>query len=244
MKLLAQREYENIKEFIYRTLKYNIMTLFLKPGEKISESELQNFFNTSKSPIREALVKLKEEKLVEAIPQKGTFISKINLKLVENTLFIRKVLEKEVLRLVILSSLDKRVLIEKLNENLLFIEKIIKECTCNEKLVELFNLDKQFHEIIFKFVDKGEIWDIISSSSTHYERFRVLETPEQKTLLFILKQHRRIIELIKNGDVSLIEETITLHGENFLNSCNTLLTKYNSYFLTEEKKNEEVVANI
>ena len=166
------------------------------------------------------------------------------LKLVENTLFIRKVLEKEVLRLVILSSLDKRVLIEKLNENLLLIEKIIKECTCNEKLVELFNLDKQFHEIIFKFVDKGEIWDIISSSSTHYERFRVLETPEQKTLLFILKQHRRIIELIKNGDVSLIEETITLHGENFLNSCNTLLTKYNSYFLTEEKKNEEVVANI
>ena len=85
MKLLAQREYENIKEFIYRTLKYNIMTLFLKPGEKISESELQNFFNTSKSPIREALVKLKEEKLIEAIPQKGTFISKINLKLVENT---------------------------------------------------------------------------------------------------------------------------------------------------------------
>ena len=116
MKLLAQREYENIKEFIYRTLKYNIMTLFLKPGEKISESELQNFFNTSKSPIREALVKLKEEKLIEAIPQKGTFISKINLKLVENTLFIRKILEKEVLRLVILSPLDKKVLIEKLNE--------------------------------------------------------------------------------------------------------------------------------
>ena len=116
MKLLAQREYENIKEFIYRTLKYNIMTLFLKPGEKISESELQNFFNTSKSPIREALVKLKEEKLIEAIPQKGTFISKINLKLVENTLFIRKILEKEVLRLVILSPLDKKVLIEKLND--------------------------------------------------------------------------------------------------------------------------------
>lgn len=231
MKLLIQNENESIKEYIYKTLKYNIMTLFLKPGEKISESELQSIFNTSKSPIREALVKLKEEKLIDTIPQKGTFISKINLKLVENTLFIRKVLEKEILKLVILSSKNKTILLEELNENFVLIEKIIKECTSNEKLVKLFNLDKQFHEYIFKFVDRDEIWKIISSSSTHYERFRVLETPEQENLSFILEQHKRIIDIIKKGEIDSIEETITLHSQNFLNSCNNLLKKYKDYFI-------------
>ena len=98
MKLLEAEKNENIKQNIYRNLKYNIMSLTLKPGEKISESELQKIFNASKSPIREALAKLKEEALIDVIPQKGTFISKISTSRLDEAMFMRESLEKSVFK--------------------------------------------------------------------------------------------------------------------------------------------------
>ena len=230
MKLLEIDKNENIKENIYRNLKYNIMSLSLKPGEKISESELQTLFNSSKSPIREALAKLKEENLIDVIPQKGTFISKINLKLVESTLFIRKVVENEVLTLAKNSTLSKKNLIKELNKNFLTMKSIISTCEKNEDLLTLFKFDKEFHRSIFEFVDKEEVWNIITLSSTHYERFRVLETPELKNILFILDQHQRIIDLLKDKSKCSISFIQDLHVENFTNSFETLLNKYPDYF--------------
>lgn len=231
MKLLEAEKNENIKQNIYRNLKYNIMSLTLKPGEKISESELQKIFNASKSPIREALAKLKEEALIDVIPQKGTFISKINLKLVESTLFIRKVVENEVLFLVKNSKIEKENLIKNLNENFYNMKSIISTCQKPENLLKLFDLDKEFHKIIFKFVDKEEVWNIITSSSTHYERFRVLETPELNNILFILEQHQRIIDLLKDENKTNISFIRDLHVKNFTNSFENLINKYPNYFI-------------
>ena len=55
---------ENNKQFTYRILKKNIMKLSLKPGEEISEVEISEALNVSRTPVREAIVKLKEEKLI------------------------------------------------------------------------------------------------------------------------------------------------------------------------------------
>lgn len=231
MKLLESEKNESIKQNIYRNLKYNIMSLTLKPGEKISESELQKLFNASKSPIREALAKLKEENLIDVIPQKGTFISKINLKLVESTLFIRKVVENEVLFLAKTSKKDKLEFIKNLDKNFLEMKSIISICKKPENLLNLFDLDKEFHKIIFNFIDKAEVWDIISSSSTHYERFRVLETPELNNILFILEQHQRIIDLLKGTNDDNISSIKDLHVKNFTNSFENLVQKYPDYFL-------------
>lgn len=236
MRLLEVEKNENMKQNIYRNLKYNIMSLTLKPGEKISESELQKIFSVSKSPIREALVKLKEEKLIEVIPQRGTFISKINLKLVESTLFIRKVVESETLCLVKSSKKNKENLIKKLNKNFLSMKSIISTCEKTENLLKLFELDKEFHRIIFEYIDKREVWDTITSSSTHYERFRVLETPELNNISFILEQHQRIIDLLKNNENINISFIQDLHVKNFTNSFESLLNKYPDYFSTIPKE--------
>ena len=88
---------ENNRNYIYRTLKDNIMQLYLKPGEPISEIELGKSFNVSRTPIREAFIKLAEEKLVDIFPQRGSFISHIDLNIVEEGIFMRKSLEKSVL---------------------------------------------------------------------------------------------------------------------------------------------------
>ena len=90
---------ENNKEFSYRVIKEGIMSLELCPGQEISEIELAEALQISRTPIREVMTKLREENLVNVIPQVGTYVSKIKLKLIEEAAFMRFTLEKEVLKL-------------------------------------------------------------------------------------------------------------------------------------------------
>ena len=90
---------ENNRAYTYRVLKENIMRLNLKPGESISEIELSEALNVSRTPVREAIVKLSEEKLVDVFPQRGSFVSKINLNLVEEAVFLRELCEKKILEI-------------------------------------------------------------------------------------------------------------------------------------------------
>ena len=90
---------ENNKDYAYRVIKEGIMYLELQPGQAISEIELAEALNLSRTPIREVMAKLREENLVEVLPQVGTYVSKINSQLVEEASFMRFTLEKEVLKL-------------------------------------------------------------------------------------------------------------------------------------------------
>ena len=94
----ARKAGENNKTYSYRILRNAIMYLELKPGQAISEVELAEALNISRTPIREVLTQLKEENLVEVIPQVGTYVTKINLQLIEEAAFMRYILEKEVLK--------------------------------------------------------------------------------------------------------------------------------------------------
>lgn len=78
--ILSKRiEKENNREYAYRVLRDNIMTLQLLPGTTINEGELAELFHTSRTPIHEAVLMLKEEYLVDVYPQSGSKISRIQL---------------------------------------------------------------------------------------------------------------------------------------------------------------------
>ena len=90
---------EHGKEYAYRVLKDNIMSLELKPGELLSESDLSEKLNISRTPIREVIMRLKGEHLIEVKPQAGTYVSLIDKEIIEEAIFMRSLLEKEVLNL-------------------------------------------------------------------------------------------------------------------------------------------------
>ena len=86
------------KEDVDEGLKENIMSLELKPGELLSEVELSEKLNISRTPIREVLMRLKNEHLIEVKPQSGTYVSLIDLDLIEEAIFMRFALEEKVLK--------------------------------------------------------------------------------------------------------------------------------------------------
>ncbi|EPZ54229.1 bacterial regulatory s, gntR family protein [[Clostridium] sordellii ATCC 9714] len=155
--ILYERKHKEIaKEYAYRVLKDNIMSLNLKPGELLSESNLSEKLKISRTPIREILMKLKNEHLIEVKPQAGTYVSLIDMDLISEAIFMRSVLEKEVL-IEACNKFPEELFIE-LEKNL-FAQKLVVDKPGKE--IEFHDLDKNFHKLIFLGCNKANIWDAI-----------------------------------------------------------------------------------
>lgn len=196
---------ENNKDYAYRMIKDSIMSLKLKPGQSISEVELADALSLSRTPIREVLTKLREEHLVDVIPQVGTYISKINPQLINEASFMRYILEKEVLKLAC-DSFPKTSMLE-LKKNIILQEELIGQ---NGKEIEFHALDKEFHQIIFKGNQKENIWEAITRISTHYNRMRLL-SEMRFSYDDVIAQHARIIEILENKDCDQVEDIVRKH---------------------------------
>ena len=85
-------------ELAYEQLSEAILTTRLKPGTPISENELASAIGMSRTPIREAIRRLAEERLVELTSQFGTMVSRIDAGKARQAVFVRQTIECEVLR--------------------------------------------------------------------------------------------------------------------------------------------------
>lgn len=205
MILYDKLDKENGKDYVYRVLKDNIMCLELKPGELLSESDLAKKLNVSRTPIREVLIKLKAEKLIEVKPQAGTYVSLIDWNLIEEAIFIRYNLEKEALKEACENFSDD-ILMEM--EKCLFAQKLIAQK--GDNLLEFHNLDKEYHRLLFVGINKSNVWESICNISTHYNRMRLLSEMKLNKE-FLVDQHITYLDIIKNKDSNIIDEVVSHH---------------------------------
>lgn len=203
--LTPKYSWESNKEYAYRMIKESIMTLELEPGQAISEVELADALQLSRTPIREVLAKLREEHLVEVVPQVGTYISKISLQMNQEASFMRYVLEKEVFKLAC-ESFPKSAFAE-LKKNFALQQELLGQ---QGKEKEFHRLDKQFHLIIFKGKNKEHIWEAITRISTHYNRVRLLSEMQHSFDKAII-EHGKIVEMIEQKDDAHIENIVREH---------------------------------
>src|ERR671938_1085574 len=78
---------------VYAALRDAIIRAELAPGRQLSENELAAWLGVSRTPVREALVRLRDERLVAIVPQLGTYVSRISPQAVSDAHFIREALE-------------------------------------------------------------------------------------------------------------------------------------------------------
>ena len=100
MKILERLPRENGRDYALRVIKDNIIHLNLEPGSQISENELSAKLGLSRTPVREALIELSKVRIIEIQPQKRSVVALIDYDLVEESRFMRNVLECAVVDLV------------------------------------------------------------------------------------------------------------------------------------------------
>lgn len=224
---------ENNKAYSYRLIKQAIMELELKPGQAFSEVELADVLQISRTPIREVMASLREEHLIEVMPQVGTYVSKIKSQLIDEAAFMRFVLEREVLKLA--ANEVSPTLIFDLKRNVMQQEELLKT-PGNERAFH--QLDQQFHATIFQAMRKEHIWGSINRISTHYNRIRLLSEMEH-SFERAIEQHKRIIDVIEQQQVDGAEGIVYQHIIEPMKQWDTLFepgSPYASYFdLTTDK---------
>ena len=224
---LERSRKESAREYVIRVLRHNIINLNLKPGQHVSENEIAEILGVSRTPVREAFIELSRSSMVEIYPQKGTYISLIDLEIVEESRFMRCVLEKAVVELAcdMLSQIDMVTL----EENL----QLQDSCVIRKDYKRLLSLDNSFHELLFKACNKEMTYSLIKSVMAHFDRVRILNLAEMD-MKRTVNDHQEILEAIKDKDketsADLMEKHLTrvIFDQDYLTKIHPEYFKRNS----------------
>ena len=147
---------------IYQFLLNAIVTVRLSPGIGLKEKEVIKRLGVSRTPIREALLRLEDEGLVQIFPQSGTYVSKIKIEAVLESQFIREALECSVARYAARNRNDE--LLESLSRKLEDYETALNDDEMKPHLTEAPWLIVVFAERYGKNADGSGSPSLVSSS--------------------------------------------------------------------------------
>jgi len=150
---------------IFDILKGRIINLEMKPGDHVQEKDLIEEFGVSRTPVREALIKLSQIGLIETRPRVGTFVTQIDLKSVKNAYEVKKNLEGLAAELAARRATDNEIkeLFEIINRFSRYdIVKDYKQC---------INDDQRFHQIIRQASRNEMLIEILDQLNTKTARF-------------------------------------------------------------------------
>lgn len=204
MKILSRIPKENARAYAIRVLMYNIMTLELAPGSAISENELSNLLSLSRTPIREALIELSRMDLVEIIPQRGSYVTKINYDSIEESKFMRLVIEIAVLKLACEGISEHYY--DAMEKNL----EQQRQYSKNAQFEKFLRLDDEFHELIFQSVNKLRTYHVIKHAMLQFDRLRRISATSGMSQ-HTVQDHEDILYALRRKDAELAEVVMTRH---------------------------------
>lgn len=223
MKILKKLAKENNRDFALRVIKANIINLELKPGSMISEQDIANELNLSRTPVHEALQELASTKIIQILPQRGSYVSLIDLALVDEAIFLRSTIETAVAEL----ACEKATLQDfgSMEENLNLQEFFLSK----QNIQKLFDLDDSFHKNLYKITNKMQCYDMIKLMNIHLDRIRELHLQSTNPTT-VVEEHKNIFTALKNKDKSSVKELLNIHLTKLYSQENEIKKKFADYF--------------
>jgi len=212
-------------DFIYSDILDRIISLKLSPGSKISENQICEEYNVSRSVIRHIFARLAQINFLTVYPQRGTYVNYIDLEYIRNALLIRLSIEKEILYRFMQKE-DKSDIITKMKENMKQQEKFYHE---KEYLIEFKELDEEFHNYIIMSVENNAILPLINDHLLHISRWRNVYIKSGYKLSKLIDEHKSILEAIEANDTERALRCMNNHIDT-VSGIASLDPEYLSYF--------------
>lgn len=214
---------------VYETLREKIINLEYKPGQELNVNSLVEEMGVSRSPIRDALLRLSLDKLVDIFPQKGTRVSYLDKNIIKQERFMRVNLELGVLKLFMakLSDENKRKIYSAKLQAILLQQHA--SLLGEDKKVFMKN-DDSLHHFFYEETDNQWIWDVINSHAGNDHRIRILSYNKKIIASHVEDEHKALVEAVESGN---IDEAIRIdreHLEKLTDVLDDLCKEYPEYF--------------
>ncbi len=209
---------------LFDLLRTEIMSLKLAPGTVLSRLELQERFGLSSTPIRDALMRLQEEGLVDIFPQHATLVSRIDLRRAREAQFLRRSVEIEIVRL--LAAAPDEQLVGQLRS-------IIRQQEAFAGLdeQEAFTArDELFHRVLYEAADVADLWQVVRRQGGHIDRLRRLNLPVAGKMQEIVRDHAAVVDAVAKGEPRAAEEAMRAHLSRSLGFADRLRDAHPDYF--------------
>jgi DNA-binding GntR family transcriptional regulator len=187
------------------TLRREIISLRLAPGAALSENELAGQLGVSRTPVRESLILLQGEGLVQVYPQVGSFVSLVDPERVAEAQFIREAIECSSLASihVPLDAAEAAGLADDLARQ--------ERAARRNDPDAFFELDEEFHRSLLRIAGHESAWRTVTSQKAHLDRARRLSLVDTRPLTTLVEQHRSVAEALITGDRTAAIDHLRAH---------------------------------
>ncbi|PKU25062.1 GntR family transcriptional regulator [Telmatospirillum siberiense] len=209
---------------IYQTLRRDIVSLHRKPGDPIIEKDLAATFGVSRTPIREALLRLATEQLVEIAPQSGTFVARIPLNALPEAIVIRRALEEFSVKSAAENASRSQIALLEAN-----LERQ-RETVAAEDQDAFHEADEDFHATIAESAGYPGIWTVVQQVKLQVDRYRHLTLPQPGRMARLVEEHADIVHAIRDHDPSRAVVKLGIHLDGLVDGLDEFPGKNPSYF--------------
>jgi DNA-binding GntR family transcriptional regulator len=203
-------EPKTASSLIHRELRHEIVSMQRKPGEPISEKTIAAAHGVSRTPVREALLRLAEERLVDIFPQSGTFVSRIPIAGLSEAIIVRTSLEGTMARLAA-ERRDPRGLAQ--IDRALESQKAAARANDREAFHEA---DEAFHAAIAEAAGYPGVWTLVQTVKTQVDRYRRLTLPVPGRMHAVVEEHRPIVAAIAAGKPNRAAKAMAEHLQSLM----------------------------
>ena len=198
--------YKPLRELVCEHIREAIINGVFAPGERLMEIQMADEMGVSRTPVREAIRKLEMEGFVVMIPRRGTYVSNMSIKDINDVYEIRISLDTLAAGLAAERISDEEL--EELQRLLVKVGNAIEE----NDMAKVVEADIEFHDVLYKASRNERLRNIINNLREQITVIRGVSMRYPGRLKDTQEEHRRLVESIAARDVEKSQEAARIHN--------------------------------
>ncbi|MFC0407014.1 GntR family transcriptional regulator [Roseomonas elaeocarpi] len=227
----AARRRPTVADQVRLYLRERIVDVRLLPNHPLSENEIANQLGLSRTPVREAFIKLEEEGLITIYPQYGTFVAPIRVSDVYDGQFVREAVESAALVRVVdrIQPSDIPPLKSLLQTQARFQDG---------DPAPFFEADEALHASLLRIAGHERAWHVVETAKAQHDRVRRLNVRNPLKRSSVLQEHREILDRVIAHDTAGAVAAMSNHLRGVFMSVENVMAQHPEFFVSAETLHE------